>query len=320
MYTAGHWGSEHGCAVKLPSLRSGSRRGCAHPTQNGRRGMNGGVRTSRRAASLVLLITILGPACSPESRLDGTPVATFEPSGQAPFGFGAVFNEPLRIGREARLLLSMGGPYRPSAMATSRIEVSNGVQVIEGETLRRARPSGRSGLWSIRLKVLRPGRSWIRGTVTIDTGAGYTDEGEFLLTLDAGNDTVMVAPSTLVRAETVRGGQRFRYAGKALVPIRKPERFTEEDIRARGTRARVKVATPGKCPECTDRAATTLEYLVVVDEHGAAIAANLRAQGVPEPAAERAARIALREWKFAPARLDGKAVADWAYVQVSVEP
>jgi len=191
------------------------------------------------------------------------------------------------------------------------------VRVTPLSSRRRAQSERR---WRIVVRPTRPGLYVVRGTLTIDAGEERgVDETEFVLPLEVRPDTVVYARAPrATRFENVRGGQRYRYAGRYLVPIDTTEALLEEEIDQKPKPTHQEIAL---CPACPGPLPALVPMVVMVGSDGTVRESRyleLDEEGTLDPASVAAARGALEKWRFEPARSRNRPVADYTVVRVPV--
>ncbi len=224
------------------------------------------------------------------------------------------------IGSSARLAVHMNGRYDSTATGILRLRLPDGLSLVSGDTLFRGHPAGEDNAWVVTLKVDRPGHFEIHGRLEVTSWLG-TDEGDVLLAFESLPDTAMVERSRVVRSETVRDGQRYRYGGQFLIPIQQREDLTQNDIERFGQRASGPQELKAVCTSCNGSTAIVVRMVAFVAADGKLVESRTR---IPDKKLGKdlitAAKIALNAAHFRPARLKGKTVADWVLVDVRVVP
>ena len=239
--------------------------------------------------------------------------------GAEPFGFFAWFASPVKFGEVAQLRISMRGEYADSITALAHIDLPGKVALVGGDTLHSGHPARADAEWTIDVRPIQHGACVIRGSVRIRERAGVADEGEFVLALEIGADTVRVGTSRLVRAEHVEGARRFRYAGEYLVPIDQPEYVMQRDINMQVGKPRILERTAAV--DTLHRVAArvrSIPFVVFVGADGGMRDARPRGGMARDAYLVSIGRVALGQWRFAPATAAGRAVADWLEVRVEV--
>lgn len=258
----------------------------------------------------LILAALLAPS--------GVTGAISEGEGQAPFGLGAVFLDNPRLGKTVRLNVYMAGHYDSTATGMLRLILPAGVELVTGDSIFHGYPARRHCQWTAAVTIRERGEQQIRGQLTIQSGSGI-DEGEFALPIDVRADTTVVQWSRLVRSETVRAGQRFRYGGRFLVPIEQSEELTQTDIERLGQRASGARHLRTMCSNCKAGLRATVPMVVFVAADGRVLEARPRVQGKRfEDALVVAAKTAIGQAQFRSAKVKGRAVADWVLTDVEV--
>lgn len=238
-----------------------------------------------------------------------------ESQGAPAVGFSATWRSLPKLGQPARLRFSMAGRLDTTAVGVAHIRLPEGIRLVSGDTLYRGHPQGPKRYWSIVVVPQRTGQFEITGTLAVQlAGENTVDELDMALSFRVDRDSAGVEPSRLTRAETVRGGKRFRYGGKYLVPIEAPERVTQAEIERDGTKATIMSSTQGRCPKCGSQGVIEAKFVVFVDAAGNVVGARPLRPLSPE--VERAAREALDGWRFEPTRVGSRPVSDWLQVLV----
>ena len=157
--------------------------------------------------------------------------------------------------------------------------------------------------------------------MSVDTGGGNRDEMDVVLPMDLTKSGPTFEIATVVRVETVRAGQRYRYGGEFLVPLDAPEEVPAGSIMERSVPRNVGEAV---CSDCSSDESAELPFVVFVDAAGNVRSlrilkneASLKGHRVT-PKMIASAEKAIRGWSFSPARTKGKAISDWCFVRVSV--
>jgi hypothetical protein len=247
--------------------------------------------------------------------------------GEPAFGISAHYVGAPRLLKPTPLRIRVWGEdtYGRPVVSVVRVSVPDGIEVVSGDTVHVTRVSNRGRRQAERRSsiVIRPtklGSYVIRGSLRIDAGEDRgVDETEFVLPLEVRADTVLYARAPRVtRFENVRGGQRYRYAGRYLVPIDTTEALLEEDIDQKPRPSRQEIAL---CPACPGPLPTVIPLVVMVGSDGVVRETrflDLDEQGAVDPASVEAARRAVEKWVFEPARAGDRPVADYTVVRVSV--
>ena len=202
-----------------------------------------------------------------------------------------------------------------------RVSVSDGLSVVSGDTAFTVSVE-RATEHRLEIRCLRPGTHHVTGTLVIDSSDGFQDYFELDLPISVTGDTLSPGRPDILRAESMIGGRRLRYAGGWLVPMDEGDRFDNREFVRRGTRARAVGAEEDSCKNCPRAGGVdTVAFVVVVDKGGRVMQASaLGLVGRPRPSAATvdAANKVLAGWRFEPARLGGEPVNDWTYVRVPV--
>lgn len=237
--------------------------------------------------------------------------------GAERFAFGAWVIGTPRLGQPVALRVTMRGAYADTVVGVAHVSLPAGLQLVSGDTLRRAHPARGDGEWEVTFIPILLGRHDIRGNLSIVDLDGSIDESEFALPLEVRSDTVIVTSSRMIRVELVRGAQRYRYGGEYLVPIDGPEYIMQGDIANKP-----KILQRQSAVDSLSRSASAVRvpFVVFIDRQGRLRDARLRG-GSRNVQVERLAREALQRWTFAPATTRaGQPVDDWLEVRVEVVP
>src|SRR5262245_25691691 len=148
-------------------------------------------------------------------------------AGEPPFLFGASYLEAPRPGEPIRIRISYSGFYDASAISDMRIDIPRGLEVVSGETERRATPS--HDPWFLAVRPLHPGRFEIHGSIRTTAG-DHVDEGEFILPFQVRPDAIVPELYRETRLERIEGDRRYRYGYDYLVPLHGPQMVTQADI------------------------------------------------------------------------------------------
>jgi len=259
----------------------------------------------------------------------GAPSARANPGaeGEPAFGISGYFKSPPRLNAPSLLLVRVWGEDAYDRLVTSvaRVSVPEGIEVVSGDTVsvdhvsrRSRRHAGR--VLQIMIRPVTPGTYVIRGSLEIDAGAERgADETDFLLPIDVRPDTVIYARAPhATRFENVRGGQRYRYGGRYLVPIDSTEALLEDEITEKPKPLTQEAAV---CPGCAVPLPTVVPFVAMVGSDGRLRESrflDLEEQGTIASDVVAAASGALARWTFEPARAGVRAVADYVVVRVPV--
>jgi hypothetical protein len=275
----------------------------------------------RRAAAI--WAAVLGILVSGAS----TARADFGNEGEPAFGISGYFQTPPRLNEPTSILVRVWGEdsYEQSITSVARISLPDGIELVSGDTVSVAHVYQRTRkraqrVFQIVIRPVRPGSYTIRGWLGIDAGEERgADESDFNLTLDIGPDTVTYARAPRpTRFENVRHGQRYRYAGRYLVPIDSTQALLEEEITEK---AKPELREPAICPGCPGPLPTVVPFVVMVGSDGRIRESrfvDMQEEGTMDQALVGAAAQALRRWEFEPARAGNRAVADYVVVRVPV--
>src|SRR5205814_1187436 len=155
--------------------------------------------------------------------------------------------------------------YDVPVTSVARISVPEGIRVISGDTLSIKHVNQWSRRRADRLIpiVIRPERAGsyrIRGSLEVDAGPEHgADETDFVLSVDLEQGTVAYSRAPRVtRFENVRHGQRYRYAGRYLVPIDSTQALLEEEITSK---AKPRSQEEASCPACPGPLPTAVPFV-----------------------------------------------------------
>jgi hypothetical protein len=276
----------------------------------------------RPGAAAALIFAWLAAVSIPAPRASASGV-----EGEPGFGISGYFKTPPRLDEPSTLLVRVWGEdtYDRPITSVARISVPEGIEVLSGDTVSVAlvsRYTRRHAERLIRL-VIRPvriGSYVIRGWLGIDGGEEHgSDETDFLLPLSVQPDTVIYARAPHpTRFENVRHGQRYRYAGRYLVPIDSTQALLQEEITEK---AKTKTQEPAGCPGCPGPLPAVVPFVVMVGSDGRVRESRLldvEYAVTVDPALVAAAAEALARWEFVPALAGDRPVADYVVVRVPV--
>ena len=260
--------------------------------------------------------------------LHGQPVqANPAAEGEPAFGISAYFVEAPRLLKPTPLLVRVWGEdsYLGPVVSVACVSVPPGIEVVSGDTVRVTHVSNRGRRQAERRSkiMIRPtelGSYIIRGTLRIDAGEDRgVDETEFVLSLEVRADTVLYARAPrATRFENVRGGQRYRYAGRYLVPIDSTEALLEDEI---DQKPKPGLQENALCLACHGPLPAVVPLVVMVGSDGVVRDTrylDLDEEWAADPASVEAARRAVEKWTFEPARAGDRPVADYVVVRVPV--
>lgn len=264
------------------------------------------------AACLAITLPSIGLAAL---RAEGTPemainIQPIRPSGTAGQTFG--------------ILCSVSGFYSTSVVANAVIRLGSNLEWIAGDSVHVASVSYRGDVsgkdrWNVDVRVVADGVTEIRGTISVSPQPNRVDEREVVLPVLVTKGVVTFGQQRRVRAETVRGGQRYRYGGEFLVPIDRSEAVTGPDIQE-GVKVTRKV--DAICRACAPDSIQELQFVVFVNRDGSVHSSRLLGEGSSGkgvvPAMVDAAKETLTQWRFTPSRTKSGPVADWTIVAVRV--
>jgi hypothetical protein len=274
----------------------------------------------KAAAIWVVALAILPIAAS-------TARAQLGNEGEPAFGISGYFRTPPRLNEATTILVRVWGEdsYEQSITSVARISLPDGIELVSGDTVSVAHVYHHSRrhaerVFQLVIRPVRPGSYVIRGWLGIDAGEERgADESDFYLSLDIGPDTVTYARAPRpTRFENVKHGQRYRYAGRYLVPIDSTQALLEEEIT---DKAKPELREPAICPNCPGPLPAVVPFVVMVGSDGRIRESrfvDMQEEGTMDPALIAAAAQALKRWEFEPARAGDRAVADYVVVRVPV--
>jgi hypothetical protein len=276
----------------------------------------------RRPASIVITILLLAVPTATPAR------ANLGAEGEPTFGISGWFKTPPRLNEDATLLVRIwgGDGYDHPVTSAARISIPEGIQIVSGDTVSVARVDRHSRrraerVVSLVVRPVRAGSYVIRGRLEIDAGEEHgTDETDFNLPLALEPDTLPVVQAPRVtRYENVRHGQRYRYAGRYLVPIDSTQALLEEEITQK---PKPTVEGVASCHGCAGTPRVLVPFVVMVGSDGRIRDSrflDLQEEGTTDPNLVAAASAALAHWEFEPAKAGAVPVADYVVVRVMVE-
>jgi len=249
--------------------------------------------------------------------------------GDPQFGITARLLEVPTLGGTARLRIvvppteSLGR----SARGVVRITVPAGMDVTKGKlaysvTPSMGSPSRVGSVEDLSIRFSSQGEFAIHINLEIHEGLNRSEEIDLEMPFKVTSARISYSNGYPTRVECVRDGQRFRYAGRMLIPIDSKESVVAAEIHP----PRVLQSRAGTCAGCGYSGETIVSFLAIIDPQGNITEARYVSQaGVPVdvgPSANdaiiNAAREALDEWRFAAAEARGRAVAHWIEVEVPV--
>ncbi|HEX7077847.1 MAG TPA: hypothetical protein VF363_05465 [Candidatus Eisenbacteria bacterium] len=249
--------------------------------------------------------------------------------GQPGFALQLTVADQPKLGEPFRIRVAAGAVRAlRNAIGTVHLRIPEGMAVVEGDTVRQCHPSyiwmgTQDNEWDIWLRPTSVGRSAIRGWFRIARGTPDDwDETECVLDLDVHPDTVVVSRfSRALRFERVSSGLRLRYGWEHMVLIDGPEPGLA-DLPGPRTRPEVIRHPQAVCGTCELASPKVVRCVVTVGADGRVRWIEPRpAYAPPEDSRVlKAAEDAVRRWRFRPAKIAGRAIADWTEVDVAVVP
>jgi len=236
--------------------------------------------------------------------------------------------EQPQIGEPFRFFIEAGAFSHRDAIGTVRIRLPDGILATKGELERKVHVSDlwmgpSDNTWNVYLTPTRAGKYAIRGWIRVQrpNDAENYDEMESRIDLEIRPDTVIYDRwSRGVRYERRANGQLFRYGGEHMVLIDAPEEWMAETT---DPIEPAQLITPPKveCSDCELSDTLTLRYVVTVGEDGRVrwIEPNDQ-RSLVERRVIAAAEAAMKGWRFRPARIGGRPIAQWAVVDVEIRP
>jgi hypothetical protein len=270
----------------------------------------------------IAAILLLVAATAPPAR------ANLGAEGEPAFGISGWFKAPPRLNEPTTLLVRIwgGDAYDHPITSVARISVPEGIEVVSGDTVSVARVDRHSRKRAERVVelVIRPvryGTFLIHGLLRIDADEEHgSDETDFSLPVTLEPDSPFVAQAPRVtRFENVRHGQRYRYAGRYLVPIDSTQALLEEEITEK---PKPTLEGVGSCHGCPGPPRILVPFVVMVGSDGRIRESrflDMQEEGTTDPALIAAASAALSHWQFEPAKAGAAPVADYVVVRVMVE-
>jgi hypothetical protein len=206
----------------------------------------------------------------------------------------------------------------------ARISVVGAGTVVDGDGPRRIPASPNSPVnldWTLKLRGNGIGRVDVRGEVRFPgTSPRSYELHEALLKFDVSETGVRLVESRTVRQISVREGRKFRYAGLFLVAIDDDE---EEDPRQVEARPQLVHGPIVYCGECALLAPVEIPVVVTVGKGGkvtwVSAIGNLQGKALSETA-RSAIKKELAQFNFRPAAANGRPIADYARVNVTLAP
>ncbi len=248
-------------------------------------------------------------------------VALFEGTPQF-----AVFLQPVDHAgphESFRILVTTGGHYPSDVLGRGTLRLGPGLKLLRGELTHTGHPSfsWRGEVdrdWYVEVLAVDLGSTEIRALLRVEAGEGRVDEMEIVLPIKVAQDSIDFGTVKTVRAETIRGRQRFRYGGDFLVPIDAPEEIAPGDIVERATAVLQAQAICEECPSGNRE----MPFVVFVGRDGRIRSSRFleERRGAPgaTPEMVQSAKAALQKWTFTPGRTRSGPVVDWVVVLVPV--
>ena len=221
------------------------------------------------------------------------------------------------------ILITMIGQGPKVAIGRTTVTLAAGLKWVDGDLEHVGHPSlawngPRDNQWSIKIRALGSGSTNVRLSLTVRVSGHQTDESVMSLPIVVSGDELAFGTPRRIRSETVRNGQRYRYAGLFLVPIEGPEDVTTSDI-VHGPAAIYKQA--GTCTTCP-AGPFEVSLVAFVGTDGKLISSRYlegQAGGDADEETIRAAQRALSRWRFTPARTKFRKLAHWMFVRVPMQ-
>ncbi len=250
-------------------------------------------------------------------------------AGQGGFGLSMVVIGPVYLARPFPIMVDAWSTrHGKNTVAEVHITVPDGIDLIEGDTLRRPHVSHvwmggpRDSEWELKLRPSRAGHYEIHGWLKIPRDRPDAwDETDCLILMDVRPDTTLFTRGSATFVTRVGGNQRFAYGGDHMVLL------DQDGPRPPGPIiSKPEPVDPPVMSECRDCGLTEpiiIKFAVTVGAGGRVtwIEPPRRGEKPFEPRVRAAAEEALRRWQFRAARTEsGRPVADWAEVDVVVKP
>lgn len=278
----------------------------------------------RFTAALATAVLLLAGWAHP-----GSATKPFLP-GEPRFGVSMSVRGAPRAGEALTVLVLAGSSqHGRSALGKVHIAVPAGIEIVAGDTTRQVHATGLwigpiDPPWVLVLRATRPGKYVLRGSAVFASPQNPTswDEMEAELGLEVRPDTVLFDPwSHALRYTKMDHGRRFRYGWEHMVLLEEPDPWFDETAKPRTAPAAIEQPT-AVCHGCGLSGPEEVRCVVTVGTDGRVRWIEPRAASAPPEDARvvKAAEDAVRQWRFRPAQIAGRAISDWAEVEVTVVP
>jgi hypothetical protein len=246
-------------------------------------------------------------------------------AGQPGFGMLLLVQGTPRVNESFEIIVSAGSArHAANSIGEARVRLPKGLALEHGELSRKVHPSShwlgtQDSRWRIRVRAEHTGEYVIGGYLRIPTSSQSYDEMETRLRIDMRADTSTFDPSSrAARFERVDGDKRYRYGWKHMVLIDEPELWMTDANVQLDPPVEVDHA-PAVC-DCGLKKPRTIRLIVTVGADGSVRWIEPRQRSQDEDARViAAAEKAVRNRRFIPTRLNGRAVPNWATVNVVVQ-
>lgn len=256
--------------------------------------------------------------------------------GEAPFGI-SLWADPNSYNPQGVLSVAVT-VWGISNNAVVHVGLTPGLEVVKGDTVRSIPRGGDSGTWPeestrwpLYLRHPQPGGATLTGSIRIqrEDSTSY-DIGQYVVDLAFDGKGMQVLSQRTTLEVTVRHGQRYRYGGMCPVPVDSDDVENPYDVNY--SHAELLEGKPTECHECGLDSTINFRVLVTVGRDG-------RVTSIREPnpwvtnywygnAWKRqdarpfwpAVLDGVRRYKFRPANINGRTIADWATLTVQVIP
>lgn len=269
----------------------------------------GWVRMRRLLAvvgSISLMMVFTTPVIASQSGYEGDP--------QFPL-FGSC--KPAQASKEVEIGITLVNHSLMVANAEVHVRLPKGWKLVSGDTVIRGVISRDELRWPLVVRVGKPGRHQVFVRAVALVGGERKDETDMRIDLYVGAEATKCVGSGMTRVETIRAGQRYRYARLCLVPIEAPEPFIQNELNGpRGNRAVPIRRFSVVCAQCTPAERAPVQTRVIVDQSGRVMSVEVKDRLSRELTA--LVEEAALKWRFKPATMDGIPVRDHAFIRVQV--
>jgi hypothetical protein len=280
----------------------------------------------RRLTNSFIIVLAVGTWTAAASAKPGRPWP-----GLPNFGITSRFVEPPQRNADACLVIGVppSEEYDLAAVGVVKVTLPIGISMTSGSLTFEVHPSmawpeRKQNNQEIRVRFERNGEFVVKISMQVAAGDHRVDEIDLEMPISVGEKDVTYSNGYATRIETIRDGQRYRYAGRTLVPIQSSESIVMTDLEGQGVK--ILHEETGTCRECNLESDVKVPFIVIVDQAGKIVRADytLDYQGTEksksgtESSVTRAALVALERWRFEPARAKGIPVAHYIEVDVTV--